>query len=153
MRQAACVLAMIVALGSAAPALAQSGPGEQSLKVAHDTVMSAVKSANLTVLQALIHPRALGFYRDSQFPVEIRSDYTAADALPSVLTDLSRFVTVPTSSVYRVVGQVGVVCMTASLQVKKGSKDRYNRGTYVYISEGGNWKLLSWHGSDTPLKQ
>jgi len=37
--------------------------------------------------------------------------------------------------------------------VKKGSKDRYNRGTYVYISEGGNWKLLSWHGSDTPLKQ
>jgi hypothetical protein len=152
-RQAACVLAMIVALGWAAPTLAQRAPDEQSLKVAHDTVMSAVKSANLTVLQALIHPRALGFYRDSQFPVEIRSDYTAADALPSVLTDLSRFVSVPTSSVYRVVGQVGVVCMTASLQMKKGSKDRYSRGTYVYISEGGNWKLLSWHGSDTPLKQ
>lgn len=154
MRLRVWVLAIMVVVAPVALARAQSGPDEQSLKVAHETIINAVKAGNLSLLQALIHPRGLGFYRDSQFPVQIRSDYSAADAVPAVLTDLSRFVAVPTDTVYRVVGQVGVVCMTASLQAKKGDNkppDRYTRGTYVYISEGGNWKLVSWHGSDTPL--
>ena len=153
MRHRGWVLAVVFAVGSVGVAHGQTGPDEQSLKVAHETVINAVKSGNLVLLQALIHPRALGFYRESQFPVQIRSDYSVADAVPAVLTDLSRFVTVPTDTVYRVVGDVGVVCMTVNFQAKKGEKapPRYTRGTYVYISEGGNWKLLTWHGSDTPL--
>jgi len=147
------ILAIMVAAESVAPGLAQSGLDEQSLKTAHETMIGSVKTANLTVLQAMIHPRALGFYRESQFPVQIRSDYSAADAVPSVITDIGRFMTVPTDTVYRVVGPVGVVCMTSSLQPKKGEKQppRYQRGTYVYVAEGGSWKLVSWHGSDTPL--
>ena len=153
MRHLGWILAIMVAAESLSPGHAQSGPDEQSLKTAHETMINSVKTANLTILQAMIHPRALGFYRESQFPVQIRSDYTAADAVPSVLTDFGRFIAVPTDTVYRVVGQVGVVCMTSALQPKKGEKQppRYLRGTYVYISEGGSWRLVSWHGSDTPL--
>ncbi len=150
----------MVAAGSIAPGNAQGGPNEQSLKTAHETMISSMKTANMTVLQAMIHPHALGFFRDSQFPVQIRTDYTAADAIPDVIADLGRFVALPTDTVYRVVGQVGVVCMTAALQPKKSEKQkdekllpRYLRGTYVYVSDGGNWRLVSWHGSDTPLVQ
>jgi 4-hydroxythreonine-4-phosphate dehydrogenase len=44
---------------------------------------------------------------------------------------------------------------TIFLRAKKGEKqgDRFVRGTYVYLREGDNWKLVSWHGSDTPLKK
>jgi hypothetical protein len=69
------------------------------------------------------------------------------------MADLGRFVSVPTDTVYRIFGEVGLVNMTATLRAKKGERqpDRFVRGTYVYISEGGNWKLVSWHGSDIPL--
>ena len=147
------ILAAMIAAGVVAPVNAQSGANEQSLKTAHETMINSVKTANLTILQAMIHPRALGFFYGSQFPVQLRGDYSAADALPAVVDDLGRFVAVPTDTVYRVVGQVGVVCMTSAMQPKKGQdqQPRYLRGTYIYIWEGGNWKLVSWHGSDTPL--
>lgn len=147
------ILAIMIAAASIAPGHAQNALGEESLKAAHETMINAMTTANLVVLQAMIHPRALGFFRESQSPAEIRSEFTAADALPSVVADLGRFAAVPTRAVYRVVGQVGVVCMTSALQPKKGEKQapRYQRGTYIFISEGGNWKILSWHGSDSPL--
>jgi hypothetical protein len=146
------ILAIMITMASIGLGHAQNSLDEQSLKTAHETVMNNIKTANLVVLQAMIHPRALGFFRESQRPAEIRSGYTAADALPSVVSDLAKFVTVPTDTVYRVVGQLGIVCMTAALESKKGEKQssRALRGTYVYISESGNWKLVSWHGSDTP---
>jgi hypothetical protein len=142
---------MILA-GTVAAGHAQSGLDEQSLKTAHETMIQNIEKANLVVLQAMIHPRALGFFRESHSPAQIRREYSAADALPSVVADIAKFVAVPTDTVYRVVGQVGIVCMTTAMQSKKGEKQssRFLRGTYVYIAEGGNWRLLSWHGSDTP---
>ena len=147
------ILAIMGAAASVVPGYAQKVPDEQSLKIAHETLISSIKEANLVVLQPMIHPRGLGFFRESQFPVEIRNDYSAADALPALVNDISRFVAVPTDTVYRVFGQAGLVLMTAQLQTKKGEKQppRYLRGTYLYIPEGGNWRLVSWHGSDTPL--
>jgi hypothetical protein len=147
------ILAIMITMASIGLGHAQNSLDEQSLKTAHETVMNNIKTANLVVLQAMIHPRALGFFRESQRPAEIRSGFTPADALPSVVSDLGKFVSVPTDTVYRVVGQVGIVCMTAAMEAKKGEKQlsRSQRGTYVYISESGNWKLVSWHGSDTPL--
>jgi hypothetical protein len=114
-----------------------------------------VKTGNLTLLQAMIHPRALGFFRESVNSVQLGSNYGPAEALPAVLSDIGAFVTVPTDTVYRVLGQVGVVLMTANLQAPKDSKqpNRSSRATYVCIEDGGNWKLLSWHGSDMPLKK
>jgi hypothetical protein len=133
---------------------AQSGPNQESLKLAHEAMISGMTSGNMSLLQAMIHPRALGFFRESEFPAQIRGDYTTADALPSVITELGRFVAIPTTNtVYRVVGPAGIVCMASALEPKKGEKQmpRYLRGTYVYVFEDGKWKLISWHGSDTPL--
>jgi hypothetical protein len=146
------ILTIVITIGSVALGNAQSGPSEQSLQTTHETMINNVKTANLVILQAMIHPRALGFFRESQSPAQIQSGYTAADALPTIITDVGKFIAIPTQTVYRVVGQVGIVCMTALMEAKKNEKQssRFLRGTYVYIWENGNWKLLSWHGSDTP---
>jgi len=140
-------------VGLAAVPRAQVRMDEASLKTAHEALIAGVKTANLTLLQAMIHPNGLGFFRESQRPAQLGSGSSAADVLPAVLADLGRFAAVPTQTIYRVVGQTGIVAMTSQLQAQKGSKeqDRYSRGTYVYVVEGGNWKLLSWHGSDSPL--
>ncbi len=114
-----------------------------------------VTTGNLTLVQAILHPRATGFFRDSQILVQLNSQVGPADILPAVIADVGRFVSVPTNTTYRVIGGVGLVNMTAMLRAKKGEKqpDRFVRGTYVYVSEGGNWKLASWHGSDIPLQK
>jgi len=148
-------LALVAALVAAPLLSAQSAPTEQSLKTTHDALAAALKSGNLTMAQGLIHPQALGFYRDSQMLVQLRAGYGPADALPSVLADLGRFDIIPYDTGYRVIGNTGVVCMSTNLQAKKWEKaqDRFIRATYVYVNVNGNWKLLSWHGSDVPLKK
>jgi hypothetical protein len=155
MRTGTFILAFILALASTSLMNAQSESGETTLKTAHEFLMNAVKSGNLTSLGAVIHPRALGFYRQSQFAVQLRSEYSATDALPAVLDDLSKFVSIPTDTVYRAIGSTGVICMSATLTPKKGSKEktRYLRSTWIYVNVDGNWKLVSWHSSDTPLTQ
>jgi hypothetical protein len=153
MKYSGWIMAIMIAVASTAIGHAQSNLTEQSLKTTHETMISNIKTANLVVLQAMIHPRALGFFRESQATVQIRDNYPVADALPSVIAEISRFMPFVTDTVYRVVGQAGIVCMTAVLQPKVGEKQpiRYLRGTYVYVSEGGKWNLVSWHGSDTVL--
>ncbi len=154
MRHRVWVLAIMALVGCAALMRAQTPSDEQTLKTAHEALFSSVKAANLTLLQAMIHPQGLGFFRESVGSVRLGANYSPADVLPAVLTDIGQFVTVPTDTVYRVVGQVGVVLMTAQLQAaKKGQPNRSSRATYVYIMDGGNWRLLSWHGSDMPLKK
>ncbi len=142
-------------VGCAALMRAQARPDEQSLKAAHEALFASVQAGNLTLLQAMIHPRGLGFFRDSVNTVQLGNNYGVAEVLPAVLTDVGRFVAVPTDTVYRAVGQVGVVLVTAHLQAPKGSNlpDRSSRGTYVYSVDGGNWRLLSWHASEMPLKK
>jgi hypothetical protein len=153
MKYSGWIMAIMIAVASTTLGHAQSNLTEQSLKTTHETMVSTIKTANLVMLQAMIHPRALGFFRESQATVQIRDNYTVADALPSVIAEFSRFMPFVTDTVYRVVGQVGIVCMTTVLQPKAGEKQptRYLRGTYIYISEGGKWTLVSWHGSDTVL--
>ena len=150
------VLAVLAILGSAGVARAQAAPDEASLKLAHETVIKAVTSANLTVLQAMIHPRASGFFRSSQQPVLLGSGVTAADILPTLMTDLGTFAAITTTSTgYRAVGPIGVVTVTVFQKRKSSEKgpDLYVRGTYVYGWDEGSWKLVSWHGSDTPVKK
>ena len=155
MRHRVWVLAIMAVVGCAALMRAQARSDEQSLKTAHEALVASVKAGNLTLLQPMIHPRGLGFFRESVTTVQLGNNYGAADVLPGVLTDVGRFVAVPTDTVYRAVGQVGVVLMTAHFQAPKGSNqpDRSSRATYVYTVDGGNWRLLSWHASDMPLKK
>lgn len=155
MRHRMWVLAVVALIGSSVLMRTQARMDEQSLKVAHETLFGGVKTGNLALLQTMIHSRGLGFFRESVRPAQLGAGYGAGDALPAVLADLGRFQSIPTQTVYRVVGQVGVVAMTAQLQAQKGSdqQDRFSRATYVYIVDGANWKLLSWHGSDTPQKK
>jgi hypothetical protein len=132
---------------------AQTGATEQSLRTAHETLMGALKSGNLVMVQALIHPQALGFFRDGQRLAQLGGSYGAAEALPAVLTDLGQFQVVPYEATYRVSESTGIVCLSASMQAKEKSKSRVIRATYVYVVTGGNWKLLSWHTSDVPLQK
>jgi hypothetical protein len=150
------VLAVVAVLGSAAVVRAQAGPDEASLKLAHEIVVKAVTSGTTAVVQSMIHPRASGFFRDSQQLVQLGSGVTATDILPTLITDLGTFAAITaTDTGYRTVATVGIVNMTAFQKRKPSEKgsDRYVRGTYVYLWEGGSWKLVSWHGSDTPLKK
>lgn len=149
------VLIFTLTLTAAPLHSAQSAANEQSLKATNEALLAAIKSGNIEMAKALIHPRALGLFRESQRIVELNSNYTAADALPSVLADIGRFNTVNFSATYRVIGNTGVVCMTNSMQAKKWEKtgDRFTRSTYVYINVNGRWSLLSWHTSDIPLKK
>jgi hypothetical protein len=150
------VLAVAVALGAPAAAAAQAGPDEASLKLAHETVIKAVTSGNLAVAQGMVHPRASGFFRESQQLVQLGTGVTASDILPTLFADLGTFASISaTNTGYRAFGTFGIVNMTA-FQKRKSSErgpDRFVRGTYVYLWDAGNWKLVSWHGSDTPVKK
>ena len=154
MKTARFILIMILALASTSLLSAQiQQSGEATLEITHELLTNALKSGNLATLSAVIHPRALGFYWQSQSVVQLRGEYSATDALPSVLDDLSKFTTIPTETVYRAIGNTGIVCMSATLTSKQGNKNltRYLRSTWVYINADGNWKLLSWHSSEVPL--
>jgi hypothetical protein len=149
------VLGLVALIGSTALVRAQGGPDEASLKLSHETLVKSVTSGNLAVIQAMIHQRASGFFRDSQQLVQLGQSVTAADIVPTLIADLGHFVSTPTDTGYRVLGTVGVVNMTAFQQRKRNERgsDRYVRGTYIYAWEAGNWKLVSFHGSDTPLQK
>lgn len=155
MRHRMYALGLVALIGSTVVVRAQGGPDEASLKLTHETLVKSVTSGNLAVIQGMIHPRASGFFRDSQQLVQLGQGVTAADILPTLIADIGHFVSIPTDTGYRILGTVGVVNMTAFQERKRDERgsDRYVRGTYIYAWEGGNWKLVSFHGSDTPLKK
>jgi hypothetical protein len=148
--------AVVVVLGGAAAAQAQTGPDETSLKLAHETMIKAVTTGTLAVAQGMIHPRASGFFRNSLQLVQLGSGVTANDILSTLFADLGTFASISTTDTgYRAFGPMGVVNMTAFQKRKPSEKgpDRHARGTYTYFFENGNWKLVSWHGSDAPVKK
>jgi hypothetical protein len=149
------VLALIAVIAIAPVVRAQGRPDEASLKLVHETVIKSVTAGNLAVVQGLIHPQALGFFRESQQMVLLGSGVTPANILPTLIADLGHFVSTPTNTGYRVFGTVGVAYMTTFQERKSNERgpDRFVRGTYTYVWENGNWKMVSWHGSDTPLKK
>jgi hypothetical protein len=156
----AILLTMATTLAIGQGAVAQPVSPEESLKVTHETLTTAVVQGNLAFLRALIDPRALGFFYDSQMIVQLGGSFGPAEAMTPVLADLSRFTATATDTTYRAVGDTGIACMTANKAINKGEKPKkgeptvsYMRLTYVYIRVGDAWKLLSWHSSETPLKR
>jgi hypothetical protein len=148
------LLALLLTLLCTSSAPGQSA--EQSVKLTHETLLAAISTGNLTMAQALIHPRALGFFRNSANLAQLSPSYGPSQALPSVLADLGRFTATPAQTVYGVAGSTAVVAMSTVLQEKDPKSDKNTsvglRSTYIYVLENGNWRLFSWHTSVSPLE-
>jgi hypothetical protein len=150
----ACVTAIL----AAAPAVARADAAEDSLKLAHGVLVSSILQGNLAMAQGLVHQNALGFFWDSQMLAEIKPEFTPAQAITPIIADLGRFTNTNSATTYRVAGDTGIVCMTSvRVPTKEAKKEdsklqtAYYRLTYTYVRVGENWKLLSWHTSQTPL--
>jgi len=149
------VVCAIAVLMSRSAALAQGVLSEDGLKLAHQTMVSAISSGNPAMLEPLLLRNGVGFFRDSQMIAQLGGDYGPKEAIPDVLAELGRFTIAAYDTVYRVAGSTGVVCMAMNVQPRKGEKGppRYIRSTWVYAEIDGAWRLLSWHTSDIPLKK
>lgn len=140
-------------------ATAQAG-SEEDLKATHRLVAEAARTGNVAFMESVIHPRALGFMRGSQMIVELDSSTGAREIVTPLIVDMSRFLLTPYQTVFRALGDTGVVCTTVvgkplADDPKTGKKgpDMYNRATYLYARLDGRWRLVSWHSSDIPLKK
>jgi hypothetical protein len=151
----ASVLSLVLVSAAVAALDGQGAPTQASLELAHQTLTSALTSGSPALLEPMLHPRGLGFFRNSENIAQLGGDLSSGTAIPAVLADLSRFAAADYDTVYRVVGTTGVVCMATSLRPKKGEKGqpRYIRSTWMYVHVDGTWRLLSWHSSDVPLKK
>lgn len=148
--------AAIVLIASASEVGAQGLSLEDSLKATHQTLMQAVGAASAERVSALIHPRALGFFRDSQRVVQLQGgDLTVV--VQGLLKDLGEITTSqqPLDTSLRVIGETGIVTQTTMREsvVSKRKVVRYLRTTAVYLRTPDGWKLASWHTSDTPLEK
>jgi len=121
----------------------------ESLKAAHNDVVEAVESSNLEALAQRIHPSAIGFFRESQFPVKLGMQYDVRKALPDILGSLSDLISANPATEYQAFGGTGVVCENYEAQeiVKKKQVTVSRRSTYAYSRLGGRWYLVSWHDS------
>ena len=152
MRTSMVVLAVVAVLAWGHPAQAQAPSSEESLRLAHETVVNAVRTGNLAILGGLIHRKAMGFFEDSQMLARLRPGSSPQELLAPVVADIGKFASTPVDADYRVVGDTGVVCLTAAVKDPKGST-QYLRVSYVYVLVDDNWRLLSWHSSQVPLKK
>ena len=148
------VLALALAVGLTGSTAGQALSPEASLKATHDTLMQAVTAANADRVAPLIHPRALGFFRDSQQVTELKGASNLGPIVAALLRDLGEFTAAQANSTTLLVeGNTGIVTQTSRREtvVEKKPVSRYLRTTGVYLRSGDGWKLLSWHTSDTPL--
>jgi hypothetical protein len=146
----ALVLATTLVCGSVSDA--QTVSAEDSLKATHELLMQAVSTANVTMVANLVHPQAFGFFRESMRLAELKPGVTITDIVTPILKDLSSFKLMRHDTVVRTMGDTGIVTLATIAESSKKS-DRYLRSTYVYVRTEGNWKLLSWHTSDAPVKK
>ena len=128
-----------------------------SLRIAHAILIEAFDSGDLARMEKSIHPQALGFFRLSQFPVQLTRRSGVKELGPAISADLARFAKTDYESEYLVVGDTGIVLNRVAL-TPKDKRDKeidltYSRLTYVYTNSGGRWVLVSWHNSDAPLKR
>jgi len=128
-----------------------------SLRIAHAILIEAFNSGDLARMETSIHPQALGFFRLSQFPVQLTRRNGIKELGPAIAADLAKFATTDYESEYFVVGDTGIVLNRVALTPKdKWDKEidlTFSRLTYVYANSGGRWVLVSWHNSDAPLKR
>jgi hypothetical protein len=124
-----------------------------SLRMAHGELLVAFESGNLDTLELMISESGFGFFRAGQQLAKLQSRSDVRRIFEPLWTDAAAFARTPTDSFFQVVGDTGIVCMTASARlIKNKSTTQFSRLTYVYARQNERWKLISWHVSDTPLK-
>ncbi len=116
-----------------------------SLRIAHAIVIEAFNSGDLARMETSIHPQALGFFRLSQFPVQLTGRNGVKQLGPAIAADLARFAKTDYDSEYLVVGDTGIVLNRVAL-APKDKRDKeieltYSRLTYVYANSGGRCGL------------
>ena len=151
------VLTVAILLGASVSGVpAQSLSPEDSLKTTHEALMQAVGAASAERVSALIHPRALGFFRNSQRVVQLQPGDLPA-IVQGLLKDLGEVTTSqqPLDTSLRVIGETGIVTQTTMREsvVSRRKIVRYLRTTAVYLRTPDGWKLTSWHTSDAPLEK
>ena len=126
-----------------------------SLKASHRLLAEAVTTANVDLFVKRVHPRALGFFRMSQYSIQFSPRQPLQEMAPTLLADLSLFVSTTLKDVYEVIGETGIVCTTytrtPTTGMDKKARTEHNRATFVYARSGGSWRLVSWHTSHIPL--
>lgn len=125
-----------------------------SLKTTYTLLLQAVRQGNVGLVQNLVHPRAIGFFADSQFPV-ILGSLKVSEVVSTLVADLAKFTSVQYDAEYRVVGTTGVVAVRTTEQPNRGTRARpsYLRSTFVFTKVDDRWLLVSWHTSEIPLKK
>jgi len=153
----AWVLASAFVVGQVASAAGQTLSPQESLKATHETLMQAVVAANVDRVAAIVHPRALGFFRASTRITELQGSTNLASLAQGLLNDLGEFTAgqqqQALGTTIRVLGDTGIVTQTARREsiVEKKKLVRFLRTTAVYLQSGDGWKLITWHTSDSPL--
>lgn len=154
MTKAVSIVSIVVVLLSLSVSAQQSDV--ESLKIVHGSLTDLVASGDSALLESLVHPEAMGFFRDSQLPVSLSSRLTITDIAPALLNELSKFNRSTYDTMYRVIGDTGIVCARGAMVPVKLSGRKantvYDRVTYIYSRINGNWRLVSWHSSDMPVK-
>jgi hypothetical protein len=147
-------VAVLVAV-LAAPVASFAQGDVTSLKTVHALLLKAVEQGNVGLVGNLVHPQAIGFFADSQFPVILGSQQSIADVVSTLMSDLAMFTRVQYDAEYRVVGTTGIVAVRATQQPNPGTRARpvYLRSTFVFTDVDGKWMLLSWHTSVMPLNK
>lgn len=141
------ILTLAVVILSQLPALSAD---LDSLRAAHSLILKTVETSNITGLERRVHPRAMGFFRESQRAVTFNRSVAEF-----AMMDLQAFSATPYGTEYRVVGTSGIVCSVVRLAPDRSATSkppRTVRGTYLYTNVDGRWLLASWHTSDVPLK-
>lgn len=133
---------------------AQMISAEESLKIVHSAMATAVDSGNLDAVSAVVHPEAIGFFRDAELPVFLGPEVGIRDLLSKLLAELQGLSSVSYDTEYRVFGDTGVICDRFLMQ--KGGRatksSRPTRATYIYSRSNGTWLLTAWHNSAVPLR-
>jgi hypothetical protein len=93
-----CVLALVAIIAAAPVVRAQGRPDEASLKLAHGIMIKSITAGNFAVVQGMIHPQAVGFFRDSQQPVRLGPSLSPADILATLIADLGHFTSTSTDT-------------------------------------------------------
>ena len=127
----------------------------ESLKAVHRMLLESVKDGNVQTVKRLVHPDAVGFFRESQFVSSIAGAGGMETIVPALSADLVQFSVATYDTTFEVIGSTGLVCareqqLPQGFQAKKEGP-RFLRSTLVYGWLGGRWQLISWHTSSIPL--
>lgn len=123
------------------------------LRSADENVVRAQRLHDPEVFFEFLHPQLIGFEADGLFARDYSTlgEAERRDGLTGKWSSLKHYDVIPTTSVYRVVGDTGLVLGFLEEQSERAGyprKSREVRVMRVYTKETGDWRLLAFHFSE-----